>query len=344
MKKPKLNQRQLGRIRRKQGRHATIAGDSPTVKETPLSPDQLGPEQTGLVISHFGQQLEIEALEGEQAGSLFRCHQRRHLEIPVPGDRVIWQAGDPYGVVVALLPRSGLLQRPTPHGGLRPVAANIDLLLLVIAPLPAPIDSLIDRYLVAARQAELAVLILLNKCDSLTTADAASLDELLALYEGLGYPTQRVSAKTGQGIDHLHATLQGHTSIVAGQSGVGKSALINALLPGSNALVGAVSEANARGRHTTTTARLFHLPDGGKLIDSPGIREFGLWHLSEDQLVAGFREIGHRVGLCRFRDCRHEQEPGCALLEAVDAGEIHPRRLRSFLTLRESLESSDRSD
>lgn len=343
MKKQKLNQHQLDRIRRKQGRHAALAGDTPAPADESRHPDQLGPEQAGLVISHFGQQLEIEALEGEHAGSVFRCHQRRHIDIPVPGDRVIWQAGDPYGVVVALSPRSGLLERPTPHGGLRPVAANTDLLLLVIAPVPAPIDSLIDRYLVAAHQAGLEVLILLNKLDTVTAAEQASLDELLSLYQGIGYRTQRVSARSGAGLPRLLDALQGYTSIVAGQSGVGKSALINALLPGTNTLEGDISTANARGRHTTTTARLFHLPGGGRLIDSPGIREFGLWHVSEDQLVAGFREIGSRVGHCRFRDCRHQHEPGCALREAVEAGEIHPRRLRSFLTLREELEKPDRS-
>lgn len=343
MKKQKLNQRQLGRIRRKQGRHEALAGETPTPVEEPLSPDQLGPEQAGLVISHFGQQLEIEALEGEHAGSVFRCHQRRHIDIPVPGDRVIWQAGESLGVVVALSPRTTLLERPTPYGGLRPVAANTDLLLLVIAPLPAPIDSLIDRYLVAAHQSGLEVLILLNKQDTVTEADEAPLRELLALYGGIGYRTQRVSATTGEGLPGLHEALQGHTSIVAGQSGVGKSALVNALLPEVNTPVGDVSAANARGRHTTTTARLFHLPGGGRLIDSPGIREFGLWHFSDDQLVAGFREISSRVGHCRFRDCSHQREPGCALRDAVEAGEIHPRRLRSFLNLREELEKPDRS-
>jgi ribosome biogenesis GTPase len=134
----------------------------------------------------------------------------------------------------------------------------------------------------------------------------------------------------------LHARLNENTSIFVGQSGVGKSALINALMPGVNTLEGELSQAAEKGRHTTTSARLFHFPEGGDLIDSPGIREFGLWHMSPEELIQGFREFRPYLGLCRFRDCKHASEPGCRLLAAVEAGEVRRERLNNYRQILES--------
>ncbi len=328
MKKKQLSQRQLSRIEQIQQRRterASRKADQAVSQEGPL-----GPEQAGLVITHFGQQLDIEALEGEHKGTIFRCHQRTNLEPLVAGDRVIWQQGDPYGVVVACLPRKTLLTRPSGGQEPKPVAANIDTLVIVIAPLPEPHGNLIDRYLVAAHHIQVQPLIVLNKYDLLQQDNRASLDDLTSLYHRIGYTVLKVSAHTGEGMPALKALLATRTSIVAGQSGVGKSALVNAMLPGVDTLEGGLSGGVDKGRHTTTAARLFHFPEGGDLIDSPGIREFGLEHLPGESLIEGFVDFHPFLGQCRFRDCRHEQEPGCRLLEALASGEIDPCRLESY--------------
>jgi ribosome biogenesis GTPase len=180
--------------------------------------------------------------------------------------------------------------------------------------------------------------LLLNKCDLLREdASAAALDALLALYRSLGYATLRCSSKAGDGLDQLQTHLRGATAIFVGQSGVGKSALVNALLPGAAAAEGSLSDAEDKGRHTTTSARLFHLPGGGRLIDSPGIREFGLGHIEPRQVLEGFVEFREWLGACRFRDCAHDTEAGCALRAALDAGRIDPRRMQSYRLIRDSL-------
>lgn len=342
MKKKQLSRRQQWRIRKLQEEYAERArkreqNSSHTNAGEP-SADTLGPEQKGLVITHFGQQLDIEALEGEHAGRVFRCFQRSNLEPLVSGDEVAWQPGEPLGVVVANMPRRSVLRRPSTFGDIRPVAANIDTVLIVIAPLPEPHGNLVDRYLVAAELTGLVPVVLLNKTDLVNNDNRKALDTLLDRYQRIGYQVLRVSGRTGDGLPALHERLKRHTSIFVGQSGVGKSALLNSLMPGVNTLEGALSEGVDKGRHTTTAARLFHFPEGGNLIDSPGIREFGLWHISPAELIEGFCEFRPFLGHCRFRDCKHQQEPGCRILAAVEAGDIDPERLASY---RQILESGD---
>lgn len=337
MKKKQLSRRQLWRISKMQDEYAARAERRAARDEETTAGAELGPEQKGVVLSHFGQQLDIEALEGELQGQVFRCHQRSNLDPLVTGDNVIWRQGEPTGVVVAGLPRDSVLRRPDRLGQPRPVAANIDKVLIVIAPKPQPFANLIDRYLVAAENVPLHPLIVLNKVDLLDGGGRADLEEMLALYEAISYPVLRVSSKTGEGLDALKAALKDGTSIFVGQSGVGKSALINALLPGVDTLEGALSEAGDKGRHTTTSARLFHFPEGGDLIDSPGIREFGLGHLEPRALLEGFVEFRPFLGRCRFRDCRHEGEPGCRLRQAEEEGAIDPRRMESYRQILQSL-------
>lgn len=212
-----------------------------------LEGGDLGPEQTGLVIAHFGVQVEVEALEGELAGQVFRCHLRANLPALVTGDKVVWRAGNQgIGVIVAQLPRSTELRRPDSRGQLKPVAANVDMIVIVFAPLPEPHANLIDRYLVAAEHAGIRPLLLLNKFDLIDEQNAPALNALLAVYRTLGYPVLEVSAHHGNGMEQLQQQLDGRISVFVGQSGVGKSSLVNSLLPEVETRVGPLSGCPAR--------------------------------------------------------------------------------------------------
>ena len=327
MSKRQLSRRQNWRIGKIQEERAARAAKREERMLDELEGGDLGPEQHGLVIAHFGVQVDVE--DGD--GQICRCHLRANLPTLVTGDRVVWRAGNQgQGVIVAQLPRTSELCRPDTRGQLKPVAANVDQIVIVFAPLPQPHANLIDRYLIAAEHAGIRPLLLLNKADLLDEDNAAFIDSLLATYRQLGYPLLEVSAHDGAGMAELRAALDDRISVFVGQSGVGKSSLVNSLLPGVDLKVGALSELTGKGTHTTTTARLFHFPEGGDLIDSPGIREFGLGHVSRDDVEAGFIEFRELLGRCRFRDCRHDREPGCALLLALEEGRIQPQRLASY--------------
>lgn len=327
MSKRKLSRQQSWRISKIQDERTARAQRRGARGEDVLGAGELGAEQTGLVIAHFGTQVDVEADDG----STRRCHLRANLDGLVTGDRVIWCAGDTTGVVVAREPRHSELRRPDPYGKLKPIAANIDQILVVIAPFPEPHANLIDRYLVASEAVGIEPVLVLNKSDLLDLDPdlRVRLQALLAIYPTLGYRLLEVSSHSGS-LTLLKEALRDRISIFVGQSGVGKSSLVNALLPAAGLRVGALSELRQKGVHTTTTAQLFHLPAGGSLIDSPGIREFGLWHMSREQVEQGFREFKPLLGHCRFRDCSHEHEPGCAILAAVEAGAISATRLASY--------------
>jgi len=342
MAKRQLNRRQSWRIEKIQEERATRAARRESRALEELEGGDLGPEQTGLVIAHFGVQVEVEAQQGEHAGQVFRCHLRANLPALVTGDQVVWRPGNQgIGVIVAQLPRRSELCRPDSRGQLKPVAANVDLIVIVFAPLPEPHANLIDRYLIAAEHAGITPLLLLNKADLIDEQNEKALNALLGVYRGLGYPILEVSARDGDGMSALRARLDGHVSVFVGQSGVGKSSLVNSLLPGAETRVGALSEMTGKGTHTTTTARLFHFPGGGELIDSPGIREFGLMHVSRADVEAGFIEFRDVLGNCRFRDCKHDREPGCALLKALEEGRIQPQRMASYRYILSSMPESD---
>ncbi|MEE3209946.1 MAG: ribosome small subunit-dependent GTPase A, partial [Pseudomonadota bacterium] len=188
----------------------------------------------------------------------------------------------------------------------------------------------IDRYLVAAENCGIEPILLLNKIDLIDEEIQPYFDELLGDYEVLGYRSLRVCSKDEDSLADLKTFLNDRVSVFVGQSGVGKSSLIATLLPGEDLRIGALSENTRKGKHTTTTARLYHFPAGGDLIDSPGIREFGLWHMSPEEVMYGFRELRDIAGHCRFRDCAHESEPGCAIIEALENGEISDERFFSY--------------
>ena len=337
MSKRKLSRQQQWRVEKIQAERAQRAEKRDSKDAEKLSAGEYGPEQPGRVMAHFGRTLEVRDADGTP----IRCHLRANLDGLVTGDRVIWRAGqDGSGVVVAREERDSILKRPDPRGQLKPVAANIDQLLIVFAVEPVPHPNLIDRYLVAAEATGIAPVLVLNKTDLLPD-DGGELGQLLERYHQLGYPVVRTTTANPEGLDKLRQQLAGRTSVFVGQSGVGKSSLIDLLLPDETLRIGALSEDSRKGTHTTTTARLYAMRSdevsNGELIDSPGIREFGLIHLDEQEVTDGFIEFHPYLGLCRFRDCRHRNEPGCALLDAVEAGKIHPERFASYRRILDSL-------
>lgn len=344
MTKRKLTRQQNWRIQKIQDEKAARLDRKSKRVET--DGEELGPEQEGLVVAHFGTLVEVQVTEAPAADTnaapapTVQCHFRANVGAIVAGDRVVLRQGQSYGVIEAVLPRTSLLSRPDPRGQLKPVAANIDFIVLVITPEPPPSSVLIDRYLVAAELQNIPIKILLNKTDLLTELNEASIDALLNLYRAIGFPVLESSVVTERGLEELQQQLDQHISVFVGQSGVGKSSLVNALLPGVNAKVGELSETSGLGRHTTTNARLFHFPSGGSLIDSPGIREFGLWHLEPENLIEGFRDFDAWRFDCKFRDCSHQAEPGCALRAAAERGDLHPQRLKNYFAILHSLQET----
>lgn len=345
MSKRKLTRKQAWRINKIQEERAARAAKKQAQIDTFDDDGLLGPEQHGLVTAHYGTQVEVEPVTGSIDTSSEnptkprkRCHLRANLGSLVTGDRVIWRDGDPVGVVVAVEERFSALSRPDPHGDMKTVAANIDHIMVVIAPLPKPHSFLVDRYLVAAEAIGIKPAIIINKTDLINDDNREIIRDLIEQYRSLDYDVIEASTLGGNGLDELCQFLKDRTTVFVGQSGVGKSSLINKLLPGQDLRVGALSEATQKGTHTTTTAQLFHFPQGGCLIDSPGIREFGLWHMSEDDILSGFVELRPFIGHCKFRNCQHRHEPGCAILKAQEDGHISERRMSSYLALRDSLE------
>lgn len=297
----------------------------------------LGPERTGLVITHYGAALIVEDGEGE----LHHCTVRQNLGQLVCGDQVVWQASSiRQGVVVAVSERRSLLTRRDYSGQPRPVASNLDAVAVIMAPLPEPSEYLIDRYLVAIAAIGAQALLVLNKVDLLDGPALAALCDRLAPYREIGYSVLLASSRTEHGLDALRGWLRGRTSLLAGQSGVGKSSLTKTLLPDRDIRIQAVSATTGHGAHTTSASTLYHLPGSGDLIDSPGVRSFELGEIGLHDLDRGFPELAAYLGHCRFSDCRHDGEPDCALRAAVTQGEITSRRLESYRQLWVALDTA----
>lgn len=269
-------------------------------------------------------------------GKRVECVYRRSKGRPLCGDRVQLESTDASTLAVSgILPRRNIFVRADQQKLKQPVAANLDLVAVVIAPRPAPSKDLVERYLVAVHSLGIEPLLVINKTELLSAGDYRDTPPFNRLedYRRLGYRVVEVSCKGEPGVDALIPALRQRTSILVGQSGVGKSSLANRLIPDLQLQTGDLSRTTGKGTHTTTTTIMYALPGGGRLVDSPGVWEYGLWEMAAGELAAGFPEFADYQGKCRFNDCRHHGEPGCALSEAVEKGHILAWRFESYQRL-----------
>ncbi len=274
--------------------------------------------------------------------SLFQVKSRVKNPVAV-GDRVTVQVEGERGVIDAVLPRKNVLLRPTPHNKnvLLSTAANVDVLVVVAATKDPPLRvGLIDRFLVSAESRGMDALIVVNKCDE---GDDAAVEDATRVYAEMGYVVMRTSATTGAGIDALKEALAGKTALFVGHSGVGKTSLTNALLPGLEAKIGDVAK-HGRGRHTTTHVALYRLENGGHLVDSPGLREFGIIDVPKDELAILMPDLRPFAVDCKYSNCSHSHEPSCAVRAAVERGAVRRERYDSYLRILESLDDDGRRD
>jgi ribosome biogenesis GTPase len=272
-----------------------------------------------------------------------KVRELKHVDPIAVGDEV-WFAdnGDGTGRILEILPRRNKLVRPATGPGLgnfeQVIASNVDQVVPVFSiASPTPKWGLLDRVLISAEAAELPSLICISKIDLVWSG--MDIQKTIEEYRAIGYSVLLISAVTGEGLDELKQALQGRIAVMVGKSGVGKTSLLNALQPELGLRVrGVTGGPKGKGRHTTTHLEMFTLGIGGAVVDTPGIREFGLWDIYEDELAWLFPEMRPFVGLCKFGlGCRHDQEPGCSIRTAVMAGMISPRRYRSYIRLVEEL-------
>ncbi len=329
-KQKKLTKSQSRRIKDNQSKRIAKAKDKKSAADK-VDDSMLGEQRFGQVITRYGQHADVEDSEGE----LVRCDLRRAVSSLVCGDKVIWRPykvsdSDFGGVIEAVEPRDSVFVRPDFYDGLKPVAANIDQIFIVSALLPDLTPNIIDRYLVAVEQLDITPVILINKMDLLNDDNRDAVEETVNLYKSIGYQVLTMSAINEEGVESVRDLLVDKTSVFVGQSGVGKSSLVNSILPEVNILTKQVSDNSRLGVHTTTASRLYRLDNGGSIIDSPGVREFAMWHLEKDEILHGFIEFRPFLTRCKFRDCKHQNDPGCAVQKAIDDKEISEQRYNSY--------------
>jgi len=285
-----------------------------------------GSELEGILTAHFGATAEVE----NAAGETIRCHLRKNSEPVITGDRVWYTLEkEGTGIVIDHLPRTSLLARPESKNKMKLVAANVDKMLIVTAPPPILAEYLLDRYIITAEHLNLEPIIIFNKVDLLTDETRPEVASRLRVYEKIGYRVIFSSVHTNQGLDELETCIKGSTAVFVGPSGVGKSSLIASLIPTEVIRVGETS-LNGLGKHTTTMTRLYHLSQGGNLIDSPGVREFGLGQMAKEDILQGFAEFRPFLRGCKFRNCSHLSELDCAVQRALENGDISASRFESF--------------
>ena len=290
-------------------------------RPAPAGETSIGSTETGVVSARRGPRFQVRG----PTGTIRLCRLRRRLGPVVVGDHVALQPlGADEGVIEAVDERRSAVARPDSSGRTRIIAANVDLILVVAALRPVASRRIVDRHLVGIEHLDVPAALVLNKID-LRREGPHEPDP--GPYRRIGYGVFETSALTGAGLQALAAALTGRTSALVGPSGAGKSSLVRSLVPGADLAVGALSRRGGRGRHTTTVSTLHLLPDGGAVIDSPGMADFGEWPLPAERIADGFPELRPYAGRCRFRNCLHLREPDCAVAAAP---EIDPRRLASY--------------
>lgn len=315
MSKRRINKQQSARIEKNQQNYQSTIENHDALAD-------------GLVLTRFSRHVELE----DKGGNRIRCSIRPNLELLVAGDRVIWQPeGDKQGVVVSLYPRASVLARPTGVGLKKPVAANITQMIIVVAPKPEISWPLLDSYLIMAETLKLHAVLVLNKTD--LPCDALK-ESLKRDYDSLGYPVLFLSKSDPHSYERLKEALNHQISVFIGQSGVGKSSLISGVLPHEeNISTNTLSENSDLGQHTTSNSRYYHLPSGGALIDSPGVREFSLWTMDIASIAQGYCEFRPYIMQCKYRNCLHVDTPHCAVIAALKLGTISKRRYDNFIKL-----------
>jgi len=290
----------------------------------------------GTIISHHGRQLVVE----DASGNPHKCKLRQNLGDIACGDKVkyLYDSETQQGVVIAINTRTNALEKTGFGGKAKIVAANIDQIFIVCAIEPEPNTYLLDRYIVAAENLPAEAVIVLNKIDIENENSQSIVNKIKSTYENIGYKVLITSAIQSTGVSELETALKDKTSILVGLSGVGKSTLVNSLIPDINIRVGELSVASNEGKHTTTVSSLYDLPHGGKIIDSPGVRDFTPHNKSADEIFYGFTELRPYKGLCKFSNCTHKHEPDCAIIDALENGKLNKQRVDSFQHMLEDIQ------
>ncbi|MDT8281472.1 MAG: ribosome small subunit-dependent GTPase A [Gammaproteobacteria bacterium] len=306
------------------------------------------------VISHHGRELfaEVESLDDiskEKKHEKLKCKIRQNLGEIACGDFVIVQqalnaTGESQNVVVAVKDRLNLLKKTGFAGAIKPVAANIGQVVIVTSIKPKPNPYLIDRYLASTESMPAQALIVINKIELMDQETRPLVDDLTHLYRNIGYKVIATSMKHGTGLDELSDALSNTTSILVGLSGVGKSSIVKNILPKEAIKIGATSEATGEGKHTTTVSALYHLKCNGIIIDSPGVRDFTPISTSIDEITNGFIDVRKFSGVCKFSNCSHHHEPGCALKQAVADGKLSEQRFKNYLRMLQEYNEKTRAE
>jgi len=296
--------------------------------------------QTARVISHHGRQLfaELNTTTENESHERVKCKIRQNLGEIACGDYVIVQqaintTGESQNVVVAVKERENILEKTGFAGAIKPVAANIGQVVIVTSIKPKPNPYLIDRYLASTENMPAQALIVINKIELIDDETKSLIDNMTQLYQSIGYTVISTSMKQEAGLEELSAALSDTTSILVGLSGVGKSSIVKRILPKVEIRIGETSEATGEGKHTTTVSALYHLKDNGIIIDSPGVRDFTPSSKSIDEITNGFVDIRKFSGSCKFSNCSHHHEPGCAMKQAVKDGRLNEQRFKNYLRM-----------
>jgi len=328
MSKRSINHRQQRTVKKIQAKHIENAQHENNHQASEhLSHQQLGHAQQGLVIACYGKHITVKSNDNH----IYQCAIRQNLGGVAAGDQVIWQPENAdAGIIVAVLERTSAFGRPGKDGCIKAIAANIDQLLIVVAPQPELTLGLLDSYLVVAETLNMTALIILNKVDLISEQTDSMLLTTLKTYQDIGYQVVHASCQQHGGCDTLRSYLGNKSSVFVGQSGVGKSSLIAKLIPDKAIRIGTLSGGDKVGKHTTSHSYLYELTEGGQIIDSPGIRALRLWHMDPQMIAAGFVEFQPYLNNCKFRNCQHLHEPDCALKQAAAQGKVAAIRLENF--------------